>query len=393
MKADDTPWWAWIVTVNVVLVLATIAWGYLGNGSTELTAPLVPLGELTLSNEMNVSVWWAGICLLVTGLICYELYSTGRGLYWLPVAPVFVGLSFDEIGSIHERASWYLTRPQVLLLLLAGGLCLVPAIWKLLSVRSTRTSAVLLLTGFLLMASAAVHEYIEVQIGVPQWLVGLRLGVEEGSELFGTLLCLLAVVRERGPATGKTGWLPVIPNPFRMLWIRWLLTAAALGQVVIAVMTVMFVDVSSRGNPAIYTPSAMFFILFSACLWCASSRRDRGGGIWYVLSIASLLSSVATFHLLAPGAIRWLGNTAQLYALWALYLVTAGLLTVATKDRRGLSVLAAPVVVAVTFVAAAVIGDQLPYYVASGIVALAIALPLLTYGLDPAVTATGERQA
>jgi hypothetical protein len=377
LKTDDTPWWGWVLLINSVLIAATIVWPHVRTAFPGLAILHVPLGELNLSFEMNLAVWWAGICLLVTGLLCYELYSTGAGLYWLPIAPVFLGLSFDEIGSIHERASWHLTRTQVLALLLAGGLCLVPAIAKLLRAKSTRTSALLLLFGFLLMASAVVHEHIEIQIGVPDWLVGLRAGMEEGSELMGTFLCLLAVVRERGPDTLKGGLLAVIPNPFRMHWIRPLLVAATLGQVVIAFLTVATVDISYRGNPAIYIPSAMFFLLFLASLWHQSFEGSAREGLRRLLAILLLLASVATFHLLSPGAIQWLGNTTQLYILWILYLLVAGALAVATRDRNGLAPVAPLIVVAISFAAAALIGRQLAHYIAAGIAALAMALAVM----------------
>ncbi len=391
MKIKDSPWWGWVVLINATLIAATIAWPHV-RAFPGLAILQIPLGELNLSFEMNLAVWWAGICLLVTGLLCYELYSAGSGFYWLPVAAVFLALSFDEIGSIHERASWHLTRVQIWALLMAGALCLVPAIWSLLRAKATRTSAILILAAFMLMASAIPHEYIEIQIGVPDWLVGLRAGLEEGSELMGTFLCLLAVVRERGRDPLPDNLFSVIPDPLRMRWIRVLLVAATLGQVVVAVLTVATITISYRGNPAIYIPTAIFFILFSACLryWREGSHpRDN---LWYVLAISFLLASAATFHFLSPGAIQWLGNTVQLYVLWTLYLMIAGALAIVTGNGTGLKPMVPLFVIAVTFAATALIGWQLMHYAAAGVAALTMALTVLALDINSTANAAPARQ-
>jgi hypothetical protein len=86
---------------------------------------------------------------------------------------------------------------------------------------------------------------------------------------------------------------------------------------------------------------------------------------------------VATFHLLSPGAIQWLGNTTQLYILWILYLLVAGALAVATRDRNGPGAVAPLIAVAISFAAAALIGRQLAHYIAAGIAAPAMALAVM----------------
>jgi hypothetical protein len=100
--ASRIPWWAWIVAGDAVL-LGLMLFGDLLPWSA-VAAHVFPF--FALQHEMNLATWWSGAQLFMGALIMYERASTGdareRGA-WTVLAVVSAGLSFDEIGSIHER--------------------------------------------------------------------------------------------------------------------------------------------------------------------------------------------------------------------------------------------------------------------------------------------------
>jgi hypothetical protein len=150
------------------------------------------------------------------------------------------------------------------------------------------------------------------------------------------------------------------------------------------VLTVATVDISYRGNPAIYIPSAMLFILFSACTWYGYEGSLARRNSWYYLAVLFLFASAATYHLLSPGAIQWLGNTAQLYVLWSLYLLIAGALAAVTPEQGALRPLVPLIVVAVCLAVAAAVGHQMAHYVAATVGLLAMAFQLMAPAVSPA---------
>ena len=265
-RIPATSWWKWVVGVDLFLVLFTLISSYI---------PSLPGSEIfNLGAEMNVAVWWNGICLLAIALLVFELFSTTRDekrKAWLLLSIIFAGLSLDEIGSLHERIVglsdiiWYASAGAIAL-----GYCLVILFRR----GETRRTAAFILSGFLLFGLVAGQEFLEHTLSWPKWLLGIRLGVEEGTELVGTLLCLWGVAEYRKPQKNDVGaWDNVIPNPFHMKYLPLIVAVALVIHSIATLFIRNFPDLDFRGNPAAWFPSSLFFLLFSATWW----RRGVGG--------------------------------------------------------------------------------------------------------------------
>jgi hypothetical protein len=386
-KLKTIPWWVWVLCVNGFFITATIAFPHLREVARQSIVIRV-LERLTLSSEMNVATWWAGVCLLVVGLLSYELGSEEGERKWLLSAVVFVALSFDETGSIHERAMWHIGWTEISILLLLCLLCLLPVIWSLLCLKCTRSSAISLLLGFLLIVSAAPQEYFEVHVGVPSWLAGVRAGIEEGSELMGTFLCLFAVVRERQRRSRLANVLSAIPNPLLMCHIKLVLIGITLGQIPVALWSVNLDDFGRRGDPAVYVPMAVFFTLLLACMWFAHEGTSLEGRTWRRLVPLMLAASLMSFLFLSPHSLKSFHKEAQLCVLWTLLIIIAALAVGAVKASLMRKI---PLVVLVSIIILVTIffDRDLLNYIAASIISLLLAFVVL----DTSIPRSGTSRA
>jgi hypothetical protein len=248
--ASRIPWWAWIVAGDAVL-LGLMLFGELLPWSA-VAAHVFPF--FALQHEMNLATWWSGAQLFMGALIMYERASTGdareRGA-WTVLAVVSAGLSFDEIGSIHERLGHRSWQP---LFLVAVPLVVVLAwaLWRLVRVPGRRLAVLLIVLAYGLFAVVAGLEYLESVVHriAPR---GLGLELEEGLELVGFLLLLFAAIGRR--PVGASGLRAVIPDPARLAYLPSLLTAGLVAYPVLAVAIVpRFTDLYMRGNPAGWYP-------------------------------------------------------------------------------------------------------------------------------------------
>jgi hypothetical protein len=100
-------WWTAIWVINGFFIALTVIYFYLR-----------PLGVpkffalFTLEFERNLATYWSGWCLLIVAILAMErfFYSAEKARYerqaWLGLAVLAASLSFDELGSMHERASF-----------------------------------------------------------------------------------------------------------------------------------------------------------------------------------------------------------------------------------------------------------------------------------------------
>lgn len=196
--------WYWTaLIVSVIFVLAIpVSWYF---------PDFVPgiVGRMNLGNENNLGAWWSGVLLFM--LACHS-YDAGAAEYdrapriaraWMIIAAILLFLSADEIGSLHERLSFFGNFLGVsgwaILLPLGGiiGVYLLLALytfWQ--SDDGSRQYVLPLFVGFGILGSVAIQEFIELAVdwgsGASVWI---RLAVEEGSELLGMIILLRVTLR------------------------------------------------------------------------------------------------------------------------------------------------------------------------------------------------------
>ena len=254
-RVTNIPWWKWIIVIDLVLVTITAL--------TKVNINLPGFVYFDLGNEMNFAVWWSTITLFLTGVLSYELFCSkkdGTKTAWLAISILFCALSWDEIGSLHERAfqgSWSNYIPYAI----AAVSLLIYTLIKLFAKTQTRKSALLILVAFILFGSVALQEYIEHAINWTGWLMGVRIGIEEGTELLGTLLSLTAVVIQREPKDSQSIE-ALLPNLQSIKSFSYLLLFGLFLHGIVSFWLPSLPDLYERGNPAIWYPSMVVFLIF-----------------------------------------------------------------------------------------------------------------------------------
>ncbi len=267
-ETAGVPWSRLVGCVSATLVALTAVNFHL----PELPIPLFytengagwPILEpLSLAREHNIAAWWSGLLLFTAGLLAYQQVD-GSGDLPKPsafvLALILVGLSCDEIASVHERIGLVAPAAQiplgivgVLLLGYAIGLA-----WK----QGTRKKPLLWLSaGFALFGSVALQEVLEHSTRWPTWLTGIRAGVEEGTELLGMFLILGAVI-STGSRSDRLGWRAALPRPSRMLYLGPLITAAWMAQLMATLgYFAHLTDLDHFGNMTAWYTAAVYGLL------------------------------------------------------------------------------------------------------------------------------------
>ena len=203
-----------IIAINVFLLAGTFVFN-----ATHIQA----LRETDLASENVFAAWYSSMLLLlstVTSLFCFfidrQRNRNHKGVWnfgWLIYATAFALLSFDELGSIHEhignfssfkRAGHLVTDANESGWLFFYFLVFIVSLFMLLfsvkKLRKVKWALPLLILALLLYLSNPVQEYFEVEsmrahAGNDTWKRPIYfLLLEEGSELFGSLFFLLAIV-------------------------------------------------------------------------------------------------------------------------------------------------------------------------------------------------------
>jgi hypothetical protein len=322
------PWWAWIALASAAFIYAT------GSSWFSWLAPTWPrayavLGHirpwLDLGVENNLGVWWSGALLFLGSMLMFEVAIGAPAEARRPFAILgllSLGLSLDEVMSIHERLSehwgW---SPLVAIGLVAVGL-LGWALHALALRLGRRRTTLLVLAGYLCYGSIAIQEAAEHgKLGDWGWWRSGRL--EEGSELLGSLLVLLAAVGERHRAR-ETRLRAVIPRPDRPPRLASLLTTTLILHAVAAVFVIpRLPDWEWRGNPATWYPAVAHGLAACATFWRAQASNQKGRRVlWAMASAIFLLASIgAVFDKVAlfPGIDRILPRR-SFYGFYASYI-------------------------------------------------------------------------
>jgi hypothetical protein len=286
-KARTFPWWIWIGGINIFfiiyLILAKHFYHFPGNR------------YFNLASEMSIAAWWSGICLFIGALLAYESFSTkidGKRISWLFLSILLFGLSCDEIGSFHERIG----TPNFSDLFPYGILFAILCTYTLIIFfqrRETRKAAFFLLAGFLLYGSVAIQEVLESSLNWPYWLKGIRAGVEEGTELFATLLILIGIVSQRNHQKFIGTFSRVIPNPYHMKYLPLIFLVGLLIHSVISPYVTLLADIPRRGNPAVLYPSLVCFILSCASYWSFKYSSDDKRKVWLIIFAYFIFYSIS----------------------------------------------------------------------------------------------------
>ena len=310
-SSKSIPWWFWITGINLILVfLSALQHSFLFPTTARRILTQFDLGE-----EMNFAAWWSSMILFSIALLCYELYSDRRNsqkLAWLLLTIAFTCLSIDEIGSVHERIeNWIeLIDPYTPLPLVQWidpyvpvailGIILVPLpliiLWRF---PQTQRSAMFMAIGFLLLATIAVQERLEGAIEWYRW-GGIRLGVEEGTELLGMFFCSYGVVEQRRLQQPTNGLRRVVPNPFRLKNLPKIISIGIIIHLCLTIFTSFFIEVEYSGRTLVWYPAAVFFLLYLTTYWKNTLIKSPKSKIWSIAYIYFFASSVIAPYLIYP---------------------------------------------------------------------------------------------
>lgn len=289
-------WFAGAVAISLLLLLTTAADTFFDPaGRLDYV-----LAKLNLKRENNFAATWSGMLLALASVHAFDGYARERlrspasALGWALIAVVLLALSADEVGSLHERVgvsgrllgigSWWALLPFALAL---GGM-LAWALILLWREPGNRSTVVQLLLGFVVMSSAALHEFVEHRIELTTaGAEALRAVLEEGSELCGLLILLQVVMRNTaGLSTGRR----VDDAAFEaMRELRPLLASGALVLApFLAYWTAGLTD-DHRGHPADWAAAILFLAAaLSACRGYFAGGQGLGWDRWLFLALCGL---------------------------------------------------------------------------------------------------------
>lgn len=291
-KLARIPWWIVLVIVNAILVAATVISAYLEPGTTLSTL----MNHLYLGGEMNAAAWWSSMLLLTIALGAYHLASTRTdhtNRAWAIMALAFAALSWDELGSFHERLIAYSGWVSLAPVALVFFVLMVYALSTLYRTPATRRSAILFIIGSAFLSSILLQELFETFGDIPTALLGIRTGIEEGSELIGLFFCQLAIVRQISDRPNGIGKLGVRIDQLRFL-LPILLIIAVL-SFALAFPSLDFDDMAFRGDPTVWFPSAILWMLGLHALYLWQQTPSKA--LWGLASIAGFLLSLGIVYL------------------------------------------------------------------------------------------------
>lgn len=291
-KLSQIPWWIVFVVVNAILVVATVISAYLEPNTTLSTL----MNHLYLGGEMNAAAWWSSMLLLTIALGAYHLASTRTdhtNRAWAIMALAFAALSWDELGSFHERLIAYSGWVSLAPVALVFFVLMVYALATLYRTPATRPSAILFIIGSAFLSSILFQELLEKFGDIPTSLLGIRTGIEEGSELIGLFFCQFAIVRQISERTNGVGKLGIRIDQLRFLLP--ILLMIAMLSFALAFLSLDLDDMAIRGDPPAWLPSAILWMLGLHALYLWHQTPSKA--LWGLASITGFLLSLGIIYL------------------------------------------------------------------------------------------------
>ncbi len=258
---------------------------------------------VTLGSEMTLGAWWSSGLLLLAGMVALALASTARDqglpgrLAFLGLGVVLVALSLDEIASLHERYDWseiaiprLLRLPPIALLI---ALTLAYALWQFWKHRGTYGSLwwLGLIAGFGAMGSIYAFELMEHELHWPESWLPARMAFEEGVELLGMGLLLVALMRvrlslshgdERGQADREGAWAAGL-----------LIAAVAPLLIVLHHLMPLEGKWQHMGWPGLAAPSLLLLVTAFAA-YAGAGLKSEHRWAWFAAAAVLLLGSLET---------------------------------------------------------------------------------------------------
>ncbi len=286
---------------------------------------------LGLAGENNVGAWWSGALLFVAAVFALDGTVAGKPgaerKGWLALAGVLLVLSFDEVASLHEYLD-SIDRAYLGIFALALFVAMVYAAWQFLRSGLDRRTLWLLALAFALLGTVPIQEIIQHSREWPSSVIyGVRGAVEEGTELAGILLLVLASSRNPRLLIGTPGGEPIeIANHRRPLLY------AAIALAPLLVIGTFFLPYP--GGPANWLASVCY--LSGAMLVLRRLLRLRPAApaavvllfAWY---LAASLGSTAIRHDWDPIV---LGTAVNLRGVFIALLLAVGLPILRSAGRR-----------------------------------------------------------
>ncbi len=302
-------------------------WRSYEGGWKEAPAYYKLAASMDLADEDNIASWFSSMLLATIAwlaAVCFVLDRKCPGSHWLDygwvvMCLIFLALSFDELGSVHERlqlpeglAGWILWyAPVVAVLPLYLGL------FAFFRMRQDKPALLLVALGSLAFASIPIQEQFEVGVdrGADWQRPVAHILLEEGAELVAMLLILAAFVRyalafRRTERASGDEAIEFALKPVSFALIIAVIFAGGLLAGEIA--TILLEPDELSGTPRNWFPA--FSSLGAACLvalWPERRWSARGialGQLTMVCVTASMLLAGGLHHLerVAPAFLVWL---------------------------------------------------------------------------------------
>ncbi|XAL98734.1 hypothetical protein OT109_14240 [Phycisphaeraceae bacterium D3-23] len=344
---------AWLVFAGLLVVLTFLSRSW----PEALGAALAPFD---LGRESNIAAWFSASSLLWSGLLMWSsaalLLARDR---WAAFAVFVLGgaaiaLSVDEAGSLHERVDQIFPTSFDFYLKVFFAALTLPVLACAVVLFSRRKVLghqwLLLLAAYGLFGSVFAQEMLEHAVDWPGWALPIRTVVEEGTELGGFFLLLLAGVRLLGrcrSARADGGEVAKCSNalPTRSaLCSAFGVVAVVAPLLILRAVTIPIVELQlyKRGDFGSTMMLAMFLIAGTLCLGRASELPDDRPrrAWWWVAIFFFLFSLLQNWHVYSDASMLVLGREPELLwracfdLVWALPIFIA--MSVALRRRIGL---------------------------------------------------------
>jgi hypothetical protein len=364
--------------------------------------------QANLATENVLASWWSSMFLFgisIVALLCSAVIADGRPTArlettgWRVLAAIFLFLSWDEMGSIHERFSLIQDQFHIFdagfLIWLIPFILLVPAVmapFAWIYLRQNRLALFLFVAGLLLYCSVPLQEKMEMlayeAAGAAWHRPVLFLLLEEGAELLGAtcfLMSFLVYFRARQAANGAD----LIRIVARLCEPRNMAVAASAAAIAMYLVNSFLPTLRGFGVAGNWFPSVVAFAsaLLVALLLAKRAAETR----WE----AAALHGVLLFGLICSSfigaALNWVVVEMRLqtilYTVAAAGIATAALMLLTSKPKLHRYIAASwGVLMALAFC----LPDDAPTLV---LAAFALFLPVLSERLSPYAGWTSQAKA
>ncbi len=288
-------WLGLAVAMSLVLVAAMAMYPLLPSDTAGRTRWL--LGFLDLARENSLASWFCGMMFLVSALKSFDGWvelrrvDTKIAKSWLQLAVVLLALSFDEMGSVHERLELleYGTAAVIVPAALVLAALVFSSLRGFFGKPELRRSAAAILLAFVLFATVPAQEALGEPLMKTPASSSFLLTLEEATELLGNLILFKVCLSQSAPGVNDRR-LPEI-QPFALVAMAspFVLNASIVVVPALAYWSTIVPD-HFRGHPADWYTASLF-------LFCALAAQRESGSqsirLTALLACGFLIASAA----------------------------------------------------------------------------------------------------